>query len=240
MAAKTELAPADIHAARIRKINSLNNVPAKTKLVSTDISAARIAEINSLHKNLVKTLKKGAMIAFEIGKELRDIWGRLDTLDSWPQWCKDNLVFDVSTANRYLRIYNNFKDNPKQLSGQTFSGTLKLLSAPPKEEKQEIIRYGDESRRPETPWERYFEAPPLGRKVKLNNYRFEQPNENELYLIRRGFNYPVKIAEVLAPGSGDGRLKTAHRGMMENVQVALETYFEEAERVEELQKGGLK
>jgi hypothetical protein len=200
-----------------------------------DISASRIAEINRMHKNFVKTLKKGAVTAFEIGKALCDIWGRLDASDSWPQWCKENLAFDGSTANKYLRIYENFKDNPKLLHGQTMTGTLKLLSAPQKEET-EVTRYGDDEKRRETPWEQYFELPPLGRKVKLKNHRFEQPNAHELYLIRRGFNYPVKIADVLAPGSDDGRLKTAHRGMMENVQVALETYFQEIERIEELQE----
>jgi len=203
--------------------------------VPTDISAARIEEVNNLHRRFVKILTKGALTAFEIGKILRDIWGRLDAHDSWAQWCGDNLAFDVSTANRYMRVYENFKDNPKLLCGQTIAGALKLLSASQKE-SGEVTRYGDEEKRPETPWERYFELPPLGRKVKLDNYRFEQPNSRELYLIRRGLNYPVLIAEVLASGSDDGRLKTAHRGMMENIQVALETYYQDVERVEALQE----
>jgi hypothetical protein len=46
-------------------------------------------------------------------------------------------------------------------------------------------------------------------------------------------NYPVKIAEVLAPE--DKRLKTAHRGMLESVQAALERYYQEVERVEALE-----
>jgi len=201
----------------------------------TDISASRIEKINGMHVDLLKIFKKGAMKAFEIGKELRDIRGRLDALDSWPQWCRDNLAFEVRTANTYLRIYENYKDNPRLLSEQTVSGALKLLSAPQKE-KEEVTRYGDEEKRPETPWEQYFEIPPLGRKVKLHNHRFEQPNSHELYLIRRGFNYPVKIADILAPGAEDSRLKTARQGMMENVQVALEMYFQEVERIEKLQK----
>jgi len=203
--------------------------------IPADISAARIAKINGMHKKFFSMLKKGAMMAFEIGKELNDLNGCQNEYDSWPQWCKDNLVFDVSTANQYLRIYENFKYNPKLLSGCTINGALKLLSAP-KKENTEITKYGDADKRPETPWEQYFEVPPLGQKVKLQNYRLEQPNAHELYLIRRGFNYPVKIADVLAPGSEDNRLKTAHSGMMENIQVALETYFQEVERIEKLQE----
>jgi len=208
----------------------------QTKSVPTDISVSRADEVKTLYRKFLFTMKKGAKYAFEMGGILRDIWGRLDCCDSWPQWCKDNLPFDVSTANRFLRVYENFKDNPKLLEGQTVNGALKLLSAPRKEDVQAAV-YGDDEKRPETPWEQYFELPPLGRKVKLKNHRFEQPNAHELYLIRRGFNYPVKIADVLAPGSEDERLKTAHQGMMENVQVALETYFQEIERIEELQGG---
>jgi hypothetical protein len=77
--------------------------------------------------------------------------------------------------------------------------------------------------------------PPLSRDVKLANHRFEVPNSHEVYLIRRGLNYPVKIAEVLAPE--DRRLTTAHRGMLENVQAALERYYQEVERVEALEAG---
>ena len=200
----------------------------------TDISVARITEANKLHKSFVRIMKKGATTAFEIGKILRDIWDRMDAHESWPEWCKDNLAFDVRTANTYLRIYDNFKDNPRLLSGHTITGALKLLSAPQKEKQEAKGEVPEEKY--ETPWEQYFDSPPLGRKVKLNDHRFEIPNANELYLIRRGFNYPVKIAEVLAPGSDDSRLKAAYRGMMENVQVALEMYFQEIERIETLQE----
>jgi hypothetical protein len=209
----------------------------ETKFPSTDISAARIEEANNLHKQFVKIMKKGAQYAFEIGTILFDIQLRDEEASySWPEWCENNLIFDVSTANKYLRIYNNFKDNPKLLADQTITGALKLLSSPQKE-KEELTQYGQTDKRPETSWEQYFEIPPLGRKVTLNNYRFEQPNAHELYLIRRGLDYPVKIVEVLAPGSDDGQLKTAHKGMMENVQIALETYFQEVERIESLQGG---
>ena len=208
----------------------------QTESAATDISVSRVDEANALYRKFISAMIKGAKYAFEIGKILHDIWGRLDAHDSWPQWCKANLTFDISTANRFLRVYENFKDNPKLLTGLTINGALKLLSAPQKE-TGETARYGDDAKRPETPWKRYFELPPLGRNVKLKNYRFEQPNAHELYLVRRGLNYPVKIADVLAPGSDDNRLKTARQGMMENIQVALETYFQEIERIEALQEG---
>jgi hypothetical protein len=197
------------------------------------ITPDQIAAANSLHKRFMSTLKKGARLAFEIGKLLHGIWEQLHAGDSWPQWCQEHLAFDVRTANAYLRIYENYRDDPKALAGQTISGALKLLSAPRREmAKAEEAESENTDRQQELPWERYFELPPLSRKVTLNNYRFEVPNGHEVYLIRRGFAYPVKIAEVLAPE--DQRLKTAHQGMLENIQAALEEYYGEVERLEAL------
>ena len=115
----------------------------------------------------------------------------------------------------------------------TASGALKLLSAP-KREALKTEEYGNADRQPELPWERYFELPPLSREVKLDNHRFEIPNSHEVYLVRRGLDYPVKIAEVLAPE--DRRLRTARRGMLEAVQAALERYYQEWERLEALEE----
>jgi hypothetical protein len=203
-----------------------------SKKLEAEISPDKIAEVNALYKKFVFTMKKGASFAFEIGKILNEIWGQLAVDDSWPDWCREHLAFDVSTANRYLRIYNNFKDTPKALAGLTASGALKLLSAP-KKEPLEVPEPEAADRQPELPWERYFELPPLDREVKLKNYRFEVPNSHEVYLIRRGLSYPVKIADVLIPE--DKRLKTAHRGMLENIQAVIERYYQEVERLEALE-----
>jgi hypothetical protein len=202
------------------------------KQIPTVTPADKIKAVNGLHKRFVSTLKKGALLAFEAGKILGELQDQLEAGASWPDWCREHLAFDVSTANRYLRIYENFRDNPKALAGQTVTGALKLLSAPGRTEGRVEV-YGDADRQQELPWERYFELPPLSRNVKLVNHRFEVPNSHEVYLIRRGLNYPVKIAEVLAPE--DKRLKTAHRGMLESVQAALERYYQEVERVEALE-----
>ena len=197
----------------------------------TDISAARIEGVNALHKKFISTMKKGALLAFEIGKTLREIWERLDGYDSWPQWCGDNLVFDLSTANRYMRVYDNFKDNPALLCNQTISGALKLISAP-QDEKPGRVEYGNPDKQYEFPWEYSFEKPPLS-KAKLNNYRFEIPNNHDVYLIRRGFNAPLKIVDLIL-SDPEENLKTAYQGMLENIQSSLEMYFQEVERIEAL------
>lgn len=73
-------------------------------------------------------MKKETAYAFEIGKCLREIWGQQDVCTSWPQWCREHLPFNVGTANRYLRLYENFKDNPKTLEGLTTAAALKQLA----------------------------------------------------------------------------------------------------------------
>jgi hypothetical protein len=207
-------------------------IPQEGASVPMEIAPDRIKKANTLHKKFISVMRKGAMLAFEIGEALNEIWGELDAEASWPDWCQKHLVFDVSTANRYLRIYENFKDDPRALKDQTIGGALKLLSAPRREALKADVS-GEADRQQELPWERYFELPPLDREVKLKDHRFEIPNSHEVYLIRRGFSYPVKIAEVLAPE--DERLKTARRGMFENVQAALERYYQEVERIETLE-----
>jgi hypothetical protein len=192
----------------------------------------RVEEINALYRKFILTIKKGALLAFGIGEKLKETWDLLGPADSWPQWCRDNLDFGVSTANRYLRIYENFRDRPKELAGLTADAALKQLSAP-RDKTPKASECETAGGQQELPWERYFELPPLSREVKLSNHRFEIPNSHELYLIRRGLGYPVKIAEVLAPE--DRRLKTAHRGMLEEVQAALERYYQEVERIEALE-----
>jgi hypothetical protein len=199
----------------------------------TDISAARISEVNNLHKKFESAIKKGAQTAFDIGKILTEIRERLDAYASWPQWCGDNLAFDTSTANRYLRVYDNFKDNPKKIVGHTIDGVLKLLSSS-REEKRPRIEYGNPDMQYEFPWEVSFEKPPIS-KAKLKNYRFETPGNHDIYLIRRGFNAPIKIVDLLLP-EPDENLKTVYKGMMENIQASLEMYFQEVERIEELQE----
>ncbi|MDR1373499.1 MAG: DUF3102 domain-containing protein [Treponema sp.] len=200
--------------------------------VPVEIFLDKAEEVNTLYKKFLFTMKKGAAFTFEIGKILKEVWEQLDVYTSWPQWCRERLVLSLSTANRCLRIYENFKDNPKVLAGLTTGGVIKTLSAPPREPR-EAAEYGAADRQMELPWERYFELPPLSGEVKLNNYRFEAPNDYEVYVIRRGINYPVKVVDILAPE--DKRLKTARRGMLEEVQAALERYYQEIERIETLE-----
>jgi hypothetical protein len=99
-------------------------VPSGDDPAQVEISRSTIDRINAL------CVKRDAAFAFEVGKLLYEVWGKLDVCESWPQWCREHLAFDVGTASRYLRIYNAFKDNPGALEGRTVTGALRLLSEP--------------------------------------------------------------------------------------------------------------
>jgi hypothetical protein len=152
-------------------------------------------------------------------------------------WIDKVFPFSQRTARRYMKLYKHFKENSANFAQLE---TLKLTEAlrqagiiEPKEKN--LLQFepeGDPDQQRELPWEEYFELPPLSRDVKLKDHRFEIPNSHEIYLIRRGIDYPIKIAEVLAPE--DKRLRTVHRGMMEAVQSAIERYYQELERIEAL------
>jgi hypothetical protein len=204
-----------------------NAVPAP--LPATDISAARIKEACKLHVKFVSAAKKCARIAFELGNILWDIRGRLQAEVSWPEFVRDNFPFTPQAANGYLRVYENFRDNPGLLEEQSVSGALKSLSSP-RSEKQGPVEYGKAGRQPELPWETIFAKPPVSG-AALRNYRFERPDNHSVYLIRRGLDYPVKVVNLLTDDPPDA-LRFSYESMTKTIQSALELYYQEVEKQE--------
>ena len=185
-------------------------------------------------------IRSTATIAYYMGQRLVAMKAEMKH-GKFLAWLEEKFPLSRSAAYNYMSFYERCKSiNFIDMEGFTIKEAQAVLEAAgiiepkkPKESRPVITHYGDDERR-KLAWEQCFELPPLNPKVKLKNHRFEQPNAHEIYLIRRDFNYPVKIADVLAPGSDDGRLKTAHQGMMEGIQKVLELYFQEIERIEEL------
>jgi hypothetical protein len=192
-----------------------------------------IERANALHKKFTSTLKKGASFAFEIGKILKGIYENRPATESWPQYVAEHFSFSYQTASTYIRVYENFKDNPKLLAKQTISGALKLLSAPPKE-KRGPVEYGSPGQQLELPWETIFSKPPVSN-AKLKNHRFECIGAHDIYLIQRGLNFPVKVVDLLTDDPSE-HLKAPYQGMLDSMQAALELYFAEVERLEALNK----
>jgi len=192
-----------------------------------------IEKANALHKKFTGALKKGAAFAFEIGQTLKTLYGRLPATASWPKYVEEHFSFSYHTASAYIRVYENFKDNPKLLAEQTISGALKLLGAAPKE-KCGPVEYGGSGKQLELPWEAIFSKPPLS-KAKLKNHRFECIGGHDIYLVQRGLNFPVKVVDLLTDDPSE-HLKAPYQGMLEGIQTALELYYAEVERLEALNK----
>jgi hypothetical protein len=198
------------------------------------VSDTQVRKVLDLYREFVSSMKKGARRAFEIGKILRDLQGNLRPVaDSWPKFVEEHFPFTLQTANTYIRVYENFKDNQKLLAEQTIGGALKLLSAPPKE-SQGRIEYGNPDKQLELPWEAIFAKPPVS-KARLKDHRFECIGGHDIYLVRRGLNFPVKVVDLLTDDPG-ANLKAPYQGMLESIQAALELYYQEVERLDGLGK----
>jgi hypothetical protein len=198
-----------------------------------EVETNLVEKINDRYKQFLLSMKKGARLAFELGKMLRELYGKLPATASWPAYVKERFCFTPHTAATYIRVYENYKDNPKALADQTISGALKLLSAPPPV-KRGPIEYGGPGKQLELPWEAVFSKPPVSG-VSLKDHRFECVGNHEVYLVKRELNFPVKVVDLIV-GEPDEHLKAPYRGMMEAIQGALEQYHAEVERLEEINK----
>ena len=204
--------------------------------MKTDLTASNeqlIEQVVDRYQQFISSLKKGAKLAFELGQMLRTLYGRLPVKESWPKYVEEHFPFSYKTASTYIRVYENYKDNPKLLVDQTINGALNRLSAPP-QEKRGHVEYGNPNKQLELPWEAIFSKPPVSQ-ATLKNHRIECMGKHDIYLIRRGLNFPIKIVDLLTVDPIE-HLKAPYQGMLDSIQAALELYYAEVERLEALKK----
>jgi hypothetical protein len=101
-------------------------------------------------------------------------------------------------------------------------------------EKSGPVEYGIPGKQIELPWKKIFSKPPISN-AKLKNHRLECIGGHDIYLIRRGLNFPIKIVDLLTPDPIE-YLKAPYQGMLDSFQAALELFYEEVERLEALGK----
>jgi hypothetical protein len=216
----------------------MNDVTRFKKLTEDMQGEYIITDLNKTKKDIIFLcgfmVKVNAHIAFCAGRMLTAVKATCEH-GKFMSWIDKEFPLSQRTARKYMLFYERMKvarcatlDNISMTEALQQAGIIERKEP----ERLQFESYGGEPEQPELPWERYFELPPLDPKVKLKNHRFEIPNSHEIYMIQRGFNYPLKIAEILTPENRD--LKSAHRGMLEGVQAVLERYFQEVERIEAL------
>lgn len=210
-------------------------------LAPADISAGAVQEVNALHKKFIASMKKSAMIAFEIGQRLYTIRRNSDASLPWMQYVKENFDFSYNTANNYIRTFEFFKEDPSLLEDKAkteayaLAGLAGVKAEKDDGEKHARVKYaGDEPPDFDYDIEALFAEPCLS-KAKLKNYRIESFHEtNRLWLVsKNGGHIPIVQLYTTPP---QGLPEIEQKELLKNVQIAIEKYYE---RIEQYEKKGI-
>lgn len=197
-------------------------------------------EINKNHNKLYALMKKGALIAFEIGEQLVKVQRFLASTekDAFKTWAKKNLIISEETIRKYIKLYDYFYDKPELLNNLTLMeayseagiSTRKALPAPCDEEDGKIYTAGleDDDGTYDEELATIFKRKTRSG-IKLENYRVEIYGE-ELWGFRRGMGrFPVADILFTRPA---GLPEIEWQDMQKNVCMAFEAYYAKIEMYE--------
>nr|WP_303932481.1 hypothetical protein [Treponema denticola] len=197
-------------------------------------------EINKNHKKLYDLMKKGVLIAFEIGKQLVNVQRFLASNDrnAFNVWTESNLDISPATIRNYIKLYDYFYDKPDLLNTLTLMeayseagiSTRKALPAPCDEEDGKIYTAGleDDDGTYDEDLATIFKRKTRSG-IKLENYRVEIYGE-ELWGFRRGMGrFPVADILFTRPA---GLPEIEWQDMQKNVCMAFEAYYAKIEMYE--------
>lgn len=197
-------------------------------------------EINKNHNKLYGLMKKGVLIAFEIGKQLVNVQRFLASNDrnAFNVWSEFNLDISPATIRNYIKLYDYFYDKPELLNNLTLMeayseagiSTRKALPAPCDEEDGKIYTAGleDDDGTYDEELATIFKRKTRSG-IKLENYRVEIYGE-ELWGFRRGMGrFPVADILFTRPA---GLPEIEWQDMQKNVCMAFEAYYAKIEMYE--------
>ncbi|MEL5719394.1 hypothetical protein [Treponema pedis] len=206
----------------------------KYKLSEEDV--CRIKKIHTKHRAFIKAMQTGAREAFEIGQLLFELRQK-DPAMHWKDIVKDLFPFSEHTANKFLRVYLTFKDNPKVLENLSkteayIQSGVKCLCAPKDKPIPGRLQTATDEEELAFDIEQIFKTPCVS-KVKLENYRIETVGKSgRIWMIdRSGVSMPVAQLYATPP---QGFPEAEHKELFRNVQIALELYFEKIEKYEKM------
>lgn len=178
-------------------------------------------------QKIAELTKSAALDYFKMGKWLFDKAQKMPARMSAKDLQKalpEELHLSYSTVCRALKIFKHFEQRPDLLSDLTLRECMKLITdgKPQDERKSEYIEADDDDQL-EFDADEFFNLPTLSG-VELENIRFAT-QDNELFVIRKGFGHPERIAVMYADVPEDKELQTAYNRMMGNIQRETERYF---------------
>lgn len=208
------------------------------KEIKTELKV-KAKEINKVHLKLFSLMKECALKVFNIGELLSEIKYTYKEIN-FKDWIESNLAFSYTTANKYLKLYEYFYNNPDRLKELTIMEAYleagiafrKELPAP-EDEDGKIITYGDDEKDgiDDEELRTVFKRKTVSG-ITLDNYRV-QAYQGELWGFRKGYGrFPVADLRIVKPtGLPEIEWDEMHR----NVQIAFESYFA---KLEEYEKNG--
>ena len=217
--------------------NDKNNEVKTLAKTAKALNKERAREINKLYDKLYGLMKKGSLIAFEIGELVYGAYGDL-TKQDFDNWIEQNLTMSKQTALNYKKLYECFYNNPERLNDLTIMEAYaeagitnrKELPAP---EEGKLITYGadEDDLIDDEELRTVFKRKTISG-VKLENYRVEA-YQGELWGFRKGYGrFPVADLRIIKPA---GLPEIEWDEMHRNVQIAFESYFA---KLEEYEKNG--
>jgi hypothetical protein len=163
-----------------------------------------------------------------IGQALLQIKLRRDQGIKWKDFVKDNFSFSVSTADRHIRTYEQFKDNPKEIKNKIMAE----LNGEKERVKHEYNRIaeGGAAERGADAWDTVFSLPTVSG-APLKNYRFETVGGDSIWLYDRKAGMRARALRLEAVEARPDTRKELSL-MMNSIQAAVERYYAALESVE--------
>jgi hypothetical protein len=191
-----------------------------------------------------------AVTAFSVGERLVILKEQLEH-GKFLKYIEKEFTFSYSTATRYMRLFEHYKDDPAEM--EKYGLTKALMNAgiiKPKEQKTtpylEDEHFGEKKRTDElaSVLMELFEKPPSNPDAKIKNHRLTIMG-NQIYVIDKYYHNPFSLVQIDLPGQHDPRIKKHANWVREGVQKILEKYYEQIELCEheddeELKSRGIK
>lgn len=154
------------------------------------------------------------LIQFPRGSSMKDLQRALP----------EEIHLSYDTICRAIKVYRFFEGRQELLADLSLREVMRMITGAKQQDKKPAIRYEeDEEAQLEFDADEFFSLPTLSG-VQLENTRFAT-QDNELYVIRKGFGRAEPIAIFYESVPDDVALQTAYNQMMANIQREAEKYF---------------
>ena len=193
-------------------------------------------EIRELKEKLTISARVGLVVAFEMGRRLAAVKKTLDHGQFLP-WLEQNFSMHQTTASRYIRIYEFFRQRPQSMleelsiqEAYAMAGVNRALRKPRQSPEIYIAHKprDPEAERAKMVW--IFEQPTLSGKL-LKKHRVEHI-EGTIYVYRKDVGTVIHAADIYLPRPF-GMPEHDWNEAMESFVIAMELYLLKIEQYEE-------